>query len=621
MEAVVQQLRADLDALATTVQGLRAELPQGYAASVHGGMLELANKVAEIAKNQKGDLGDGKPLRFKDAEKHTPETWSGDLPSYPFSEFEFRMFNFLTILAPTLDGPELLKAAGNAKEQVDEDWFTLNYEDAGKVAELSRALSAVLVTCTKGHAATTVRRVLKVDPGNGLRAWQALSHWHRPHNAMEASTSMGKIIDPIRCKSAQELYQAVEDWELKVVEHESRFDEVIAESIKVAALRKMLPADMVDRFLDGPHDYKLLRAKLTAYLSERLSYAPRPAKSNNGTAPMDIGSVEASGTNNPTDPIAAVSQKMDDLCAMFQGKGGNGYYGRAGKGARALAQAGPKGAGPKGGGKGGKDQGGKGYGNWGKEQGGKGYGKNGQKGGKAGRINPNIQCYGCGGIGHPQRLCPNQAYNVEDDQGEELEQDAEEQVDLCALDAMPVHYEPTVEIRNMFGLLTIDDEDADDEPLYALEQHGTDGWAKLTAVVDSGAGDNVMPKRMVEWVPTVPTAKSKAGRGFRGPGGERIDNLGEKRVEVFTNTGQRRRTTWQVADVRRPLISAIKVAQAGNAVNLDEAHPHIKNKKTGEKTELRWEGNVCVMDLWVKVPGPPGIDSTPRAAPFRRQGA
>ena len=99
--------------------------------------------------------------------------------------------------------------------------------------------------------------------------------------------------------------------------------------------------------------------------------------------------------------------------------------------------------------------------------------------------------------------------------------------------------------------------------------------------------------------------------------------MGEKRVEVHTEMGHKRRTTWQVANVRRPLMSAVKVARAGNVVNLDEQNPHIRNKKTGERIDLRWEGNVCVLDLWVKVPSPPGIKAPtpPRAAPFRRQAA
>ena len=80
-----------------------------------------------------------------------------------------------------------------------------------------------------------------------------------------------------------------------------------------------------------------------------------------------------------------------------------------------------------------------------------------------------------------------------------------------------------------------------------------DGWTKITAVVDSGAGDNVLPKDAIPFVQVTPTARSKAGRGFCGPSGESIKNYGQKKVEVKTAEGQSRGTTWQVADVRRPL--------------------------------------------------------------------
>ena len=144
-----------------------------------------------------------------------------------------------------------------------------------------------------------------------------------------------------------------------------------------------------------------------------------------------------------------------------------------------------------------------------------------------------------------------------------------------------------------------------------LNAIGTEsGWVKITAVVDSGAGDNVLPQKELPFIPLAPTARSKAGRGFCGPSGEPIKNFGQKRVDVRTTEGQARATTWQVANVRRPLMSVSKMTKAGNDVRFNDKTPHIHNLKTGEKTVMRKEGNIFVVDLWVRLPRTPGIDTT-----------
>ena len=50
-------------------------------------------------------------------------------------------------------------------------------------------------------------------------------------------------------------------------------------------------------------------------------------------------------------------------------------------------------------------------------------------------------------------------------------------------------------------------------------------------------------------------------------------------------------------------MAAAKVTEAGNDVRPNRKDPCIINEKTGEKTTVRKEGKVFVVDLWVKVPG------------------
>ena len=60
------------------------------------------------------------------------------------------------------------------------------------------------------------------------------------------------------------------------------------------------------------------------------------------------------------------------------------------------------------------------------------------------------------------------------------------------------------------------------------------------------------------------TERSKNGKGFKGPGGENIKDYGQQVMSLRTPEGLVRKSTWQVADVRRLLVSASHIIQAGN---------------------------------------------------------
>ena len=122
-----------------------------------------------------------------------------------------------------------------------------------------------------------------------------------------------------------------------------------------------------------------------------------------------------------------------------------------------------------------------------------------------------------------------------------------------------------------------------------------------------------MPRGMVSFVPVKPTVQSASGHGFRGAGGERIANYGEQQITFRTKEGQTRKTTWQVADVRRPLMSVSRMSATGHEVVLNGKNPRVINLRTQEVTQLRREGNVVVLDLWVQGPGVRGPPA-PRAS-------
>ena len=71
---------------------------------------------------------------------------------------------------------------------------------------------------------------------------------------------MAGIIAPSRAKSIGELQRFIMDWKLRVAEHEARHNEYVQDSVKVAALKRMMTA---------PNTYPELRSRVAAYVRER----------------------------------------------------------------------------------------------------------------------------------------------------------------------------------------------------------------------------------------------------------------------------------------------------------------------------------------------------------------
>ena len=91
-----------------------------------------------------------------------------------------------------------------------------------------------------------------------------------------------------------------------------------------------------------------------------------------------------------------------------------------------------------------------------------------------------------------------------------------------------------------------------------------------------------MPRSIFPEIGIRQTDRSKNGKGFKGPGGEHIKNHGQQVVTVRTLEGFVRKSTWQVADVRRPLVSASHIIQAGNDLFIGKDEAYIMNRKEEE---------------------------------------
>ena len=154
------------------------------------------------------------------------------------------------------------------------------------------------------------------------------------------------------------------------------------------------------------------------------------------------------------------------------------------------------------------------------------------------------------------------------------------------------------------SFLELDDGDSDDGLVLGnlnKTQEASGEWEQFRAIVDSGAEDNALPEVIGTWLPLEPSQASKAGKHFNGPGGEKIYAKGRRITPGITSEGQKRRISWEVCPVKKPLLSVVRLNDAGSKVTMQKNRAYITNVK-GEITHLRRVRNTWVLDLWIKRP-------------------
>ena len=129
--------------------------------------------------------------------------------------------------------------------------------------------------------------------------------------------------------------------------------------------------------------------------------------------------------------------------------------------------------------------------------------------------------------------------------------------------------------------------------------------------VDSGAADNVMPRRLLRGKSRVrPSEASRAGVHYVACNNGRIANEGEADLEFLSGEGNHHKWTFQIAEVNKVLASVSSMVDAGHRVIFDKDDKtgldisFIVNKKTGVSTKMRREKNVWVVDAWIEEEDP-----------------
>ena len=103
--------------------------------------------------------------------------------------------------------------------------------------------------------------------------------------------------------------------------------------------------------------------------------------------------------------------------------------------------------------------------------------------------------------------------------------------------------------------------------------------------MDSGAAGSVAPADMAPW-PMLESSGSKRVQKYMSACGEKLPNLGQKQLKVWSNEGKLAVATFQCADVTRPLCGVSKICDQGNRV-VFEGQGGIIESPNGARTSFR----------------------------------
>ena len=124
--------------------------------------------------------------------------------------------------------------------------------------------------------------------------------------------------------------------------------------------------------------------------------------------------------------------------------------------------------------------------------------------------------------------------------------------------------------------------------------------------VDSGAADNVMPRRLLRGRAKIRDSEaSLQGVHYVAANNSRIKNEGEADFQFKTRDGQSMSWLFQVAEVNKTLAAVSALVDSGHRVTFDRDEEtgvdvsFITHKKSGASVQMRRERNVWVIDAFV----------------------
>ena len=377
--------------------------------------------------------------------------------------------------------------------------------------------------------------VRSVDDMLGLTAWNKLYRKYNPRTMARAIRLVGAATNPPKIKDLKDAETELDKWEdiIKVLKKD--FGEEFSDTVKVGIITSIMPQSIQELVYTSVG---------TSVKYETIVQRVRAVVSNKvammtGPAPMDIGWVDSRRRR-----MGAMQWDEEDV-----GFGGHVDQQIEEEDISAVSLAtqchGCGGWGhlrrecPTSKGKGKGFDKGKGKGNY-DQNSTPTYGKSGFKGGKASSKGFKGACWKCGLPGHRAVDCQSKSANAVtevDVDDQEVQLGGVWMIAAVSGTYPRVELHPSVEVQNKFIELESDDDEVEISVVTAI---AVDSAPKLTR----------------------PSA-----------------------IE------------FNVADVRKPLASAVKMVKARNRVILDEEGSYIQNKDTGECMEVRIEDETFVFDV------------------------
>ena len=137
-------------------------------------------------------------------------------------------------------------------------------------------------------------------------------------------------------------------------------------------------------------------------------------------------------------------------------------------------------------------------------------------------------------------------------------------------------------------------------------------WVKVESVMGSGAAAPVAPPSMLPNVKIEPSPGSIRGQNFTSASKHSLKNLGQQKINAFTEGGDPTSVLFQIADVSKPLVSVASICERGNRVIFGKAEGVVHNLTAGKEIPFHRRNGIYILSLWL-------MDSDDQSLPGRDQ--
>ena len=446
------------------------------------------------------------------------------------------------------------------RTELDEDQLALDLVDV-EVERLSGEVYDILCQSVSGEAMAIVR---SVEDYRGFTAWQKLHLKYNPRTKARLIRLMGEVAGPGPVKDVKDVPAAIQKWEGKLKVLQREFNEKLSDHMRIAILTSMMPTVIQDYIYQNISETTLfidMVEKVKSWVGNRVAMMTGPSPMDVGEVADwdeneydengDVGAVGAYTECHRCGGFGHMQRECPTVAAKGKGKGKPSHY----HGQQPYESGGQKGYKGKGSAKGWSGDG-KGY----KGKGTKGTGK-GYQG----------TCWKCGLVGHKALECTVARANLVVNEYHEDEVDVGGVWMIGHVDAKVKHQTKRgkCQVRNSFQILE-------------------------ESSVEVGLTNEIFEESSVDV-------------GLTNEIFEEADRDDDCDDEVFVGTvvGEAKKLSrlssmkFNVASVKKPLASAVKVVEAGNRISMGPrpGDNFIENLVTGEKLAIRVDRGTYVFDV------------------------